>query len=205
MQYESVKYNKCVRLPDSVGGVLDCGCHFSIVSPLSFDGPQLWCSIKRAFLSPSPHTCTLCPVFSLDHSVVGLAPPCTCWRKDTITRFCASHTSSTWSAFNIISQELVFFSFLYIKCFELDVEFAFNNRFVGTHHEETAGLESIFVSLFSAWSTKDECDEDCFSPRRYCNWLVIAHFNTLQHNSLPMLIIAHCNTLQHTALPTLLV
>ena len=32
---------------------------------------------KRVFLSLSPHTCTLCPIFSLDPSVVGLVPPCT--------------------------------------------------------------------------------------------------------------------------------
>ena len=38
------------------------------------------------FLSTFPYTCTLCPMFSLDPSVVGLANPWTCWRKDTITR-----------------------------------------------------------------------------------------------------------------------
>jgi len=48
--------------------------------------------------SPSPHTCALCLMFSLDPSVVGLAPPCTFWRKDTITRLCASHTCVKWSA-----------------------------------------------------------------------------------------------------------
>jgi len=32
---------------------------------------------KRVFLSLSPHTCTLCPMFSLDPSVVGLVPPYT--------------------------------------------------------------------------------------------------------------------------------
>jgi len=36
-------------------------------------------------------------MFSLDPSVVGLANPCTCWRKDTITRLCASHTCVTRS------------------------------------------------------------------------------------------------------------
>jgi len=35
---------------------------------------------------------------TLDPSVVGLIPPCTCWRKDTITRLCTSHTCVTWSA-----------------------------------------------------------------------------------------------------------
>jgi len=62
---------------------------------------------ERVFLSPSPHTCTLCPMFPLDPSVVGLASPCTCWRKDTITRLCAWHTCVTWSA-------KVFLSFLLV-------------------------------------------------------------------------------------------
>jgi len=53
---------------------------------------------ERVFLSLSPHTCTLCPMFSLDPSVVGLAPPYTCWRQDIITRLCASHTCVTWLA-----------------------------------------------------------------------------------------------------------
>ena len=52
---------------------------------------------KRMLLYLSPHTCTLCSMSSLDPSVVGLAPLCTCWRKDTITRFCASHTCVTES------------------------------------------------------------------------------------------------------------
>jgi len=33
----------------------------------------------RVFLSLSPHTCTLCPMFSLDPSVVGLVPLCPEW------------------------------------------------------------------------------------------------------------------------------
>ena len=53
---------------------------------------------ERVFLSLSHHACTLYSMLSLDPSVVGLAPPCTCWKKDTITRFCASHTCVTWSA-----------------------------------------------------------------------------------------------------------
>jgi len=52
---------------------------------------------ERVFLSLSPHTCTLCPMFSLDPSVVSLAYPCTCWRMDTNTRLCASHTCVAWS------------------------------------------------------------------------------------------------------------
>jgi len=34
----------------------------------------------------------------------------------------------------MIGEELVFFSFLYIKLFELGVEVAFNNQFTVTHH-----------------------------------------------------------------------
>ena len=82
------------------------------------------------FLSRFPHTCTLCPVFSLDPSVVGLVPPCTCWRKDTIAWLCPSHTCVTWSA-----KSLPFFFFLYIKLFELGVEVAFNHRSAITHHK----------------------------------------------------------------------
>jgi len=58
----------------------------------------LYALYKRVFFSWSPHTCTLCPMFSLDPSVVGLVPPCTYWRKDTIIRLCTSHTCVTWSA-----------------------------------------------------------------------------------------------------------
>ena len=81
---------------------------------------------KRVFLSLSPHTCTVCPMFSLDPFVV----PCTCWRKDTITRLCASHTCVTWSA-----NSLFFCSFLYIKLFQFGVKVAFNNWFTVTHHK----------------------------------------------------------------------
>ena len=37
---------------------------------------------------------------------------------------------------HMIGEELVFFSFLYIKLFELGVEVAFNHRSVVTHHKE---------------------------------------------------------------------
>jgi len=40
IQYELVKYNKCVRFPDS-GGVLNCDSQLTKLSPLSFVGPQL--------------------------------------------------------------------------------------------------------------------------------------------------------------------
>jgi len=53
---------------------------------------------EHVFLSTSPYTWTLCPMFSLDPFVVCLANTCTCWRQYRITRSCASHTCVTWSA-----------------------------------------------------------------------------------------------------------
>jgi len=52
---------------------------------------------ERVFFFTSPYTCTLCPMFSLDPSLVGLASTCTCW-WNIITRLCAPHTCVTWSA-----------------------------------------------------------------------------------------------------------
>jgi len=39
-----------------------------------------------------PYTCTLCPMFSTDPSVFGLASPCTCRRKTRITQSSALET-----------------------------------------------------------------------------------------------------------------
>ena len=75
----------------------------------------------------SPYTCTLCRIFSLDPSIVGLASSSTCWRKDKIT----SHTCVTWSA-KILS---FFSSCTIIKLFELGVEVALINRSVVTHNK----------------------------------------------------------------------
>ena len=66
-------------------GVLDCDSQFTILSPPLFDWPQLWrftsvCS--SLYLLTRTHCA---PMFTLDPSVVDLVPPCTCWRKDTIT------------------------------------------------------------------------------------------------------------------------
>jgi len=83
----------------------------------------------RVFLSPLPHTCTLCPMFSLDPFVVGLANPCICWRKDTITQSCTSHICVTWSA-----KTLSFFPSC-ISNFLLGVEVAFINWSAVTHHK----------------------------------------------------------------------
>ena len=77
------------------GGVLDCDAQFTILSWTIVRRAPALTLYKRVFLSLSPHTCTLCPTFSLDPSVVGLVPSRNCWKKDTITRLCASNTCIT--------------------------------------------------------------------------------------------------------------
>jgi len=52
----------------------------------SFDA--LWACVPL-YISLHVH---MCPMFSLDPSVVGLASPCTCWWKDKIKWSCALHT-----------------------------------------------------------------------------------------------------------------
>ena len=50
---------------------------------------------------------------------------------------------------SMIGEELVFFSFLYIKLFKLVVEVAFNNPSVVTHHK-------VDVLKFPLWSSSSE-------------------------------------------------
>ena len=95
-------------------------------------------------------------MFSLDPSVVGLVSPCTCWRKDTITRLCASC--------HVIGEELVFFPFLYIKLFELDimlfelgVEVALNHGSADTHNKVNLLKFQLQSSSFAS-----ECTDDAF-------------------------------------------
>jgi len=94
----------------------------------------------------------LCPMFSIDPSVVGLANPWTCWRKDTITRWCTSHTCVTWSA-----KSLSFVPSCEIKLFELGVEVVFNNLNASavTHHK-------VNLLKFPLWSSWSEHTDDAF-------------------------------------------
>jgi len=55
----------------------------------------------------------------------------------------------------MIGEELVFFSFLYIKLFELGVEVAFNNRSAVTHHK-------VNLLKFPLWSGSFERADDAF-------------------------------------------
>ena len=71
----------------------------------SSKGTKLLFYVMKATINQSPHTCTLCPMFSLDPSVVGLVPPCTCWRKETITWLCTSHTCVTRDMKRLVSAK----------------------------------------------------------------------------------------------------
>ena len=72
------------------GVVFDCDSHFTILSTLSFDGPQLrrfmnvCSSLVHIVPNVLPRSLCGCPRTSLHH-----------WRKDTITRLCASYTCVT--------------------------------------------------------------------------------------------------------------
>jgi len=73
-------------------GLAQVGCFLFSCSCLAV------CLCECVFLLTSPYACTLCLMLFLGPFVFGLAGPCTCWRKDRITRSCASHTCVTWLA-----------------------------------------------------------------------------------------------------------
>jgi len=80
----TVKYIKCFCPPDSRGGLRLRIPFYHPESTIVRRAPALTL-YESVFLSLPPYTCTLCLMFYLDPSVVGLTPPCTCWRKNTIT------------------------------------------------------------------------------------------------------------------------
>jgi len=94
-------------------------------------------------------------MFSLDPSVpVGLALPCICWRLEEghihlIVRFAY--------LCHMIGEELVFFSFLYIKLSELGVAVVFSNQSAAavTHHK-------VNLIKFPLWSSSFERTDDAF-------------------------------------------
>jgi len=94
-------------------GVLDPSSQFTILRSTIVRRAPALTLYERVFLSLSPHTCTLCPMFSLDPCVVGLAPSCTCWRKDKITQLCASHTCVTWPLVFFLTGIAIFISWAF--------------------------------------------------------------------------------------------
>jgi len=71
--------------------ILPSWVHYRLTGP-SFDA--VWACISL-YMSSHVH---IVPN-GLPRSLCGWsAPPCICWRKDTITRLCTSHTCVTWPA-----------------------------------------------------------------------------------------------------------
>jgi len=108
------------------GRVLDCGNQFTILSPQSFNGPQLWRSMS---------VCS--SLYLLTHAHCAWCSPSTrilLWLASYLLAPAGGRTQSpdcalpkrtqVWGAYlcNMIGKELVFLSFLYIKLFELGVE-----------------------------------------------------------------------------------
>ena len=100
---------------------------------------------ERVFLSLSPHTCTLCPVF-FDPSIplwlasYLLAPAGGRTHLSPIARFAY--------LCRMIGEETVLFFFLYIKLLERGVEVALNNRFAVTHYKVNLLKFSLRSSIF---------------------------------------------------------
>jgi len=129
MQYEWLKFNKCVRLLDSGGGSwivipsLPSSVHYRSTGP-SFDA--LWAFVP---LSISSHV----------HIVPDVLPRSLCgWPRTSVHLLEEGHNRPIVRfayLCHMIGGELVFFSFLRIKLFELGVQVAFNNRSAVTHHK----------------------------------------------------------------------
>ena len=109
-------------------GVLDCNFQFTILSPLSFDGPSfdaLWACVS---LYISFHV----------HVVPDVLPRSPCgWRQ--VLAPAEGGTESPDCEVRIpVSHDRCFFpflSFLYLKLFEFGVEVAFYNGSAVTHHK----------------------------------------------------------------------
>jgi len=105
-------------------------------------------AFQLVFLLTSPYTCTLCPMFSLDPSVVGLVNPL------HLLDHGQNHPIVCFAYLcRMIGGEFVFLSLLYIKLFKLGVEVAFNKRSAGTHNQ-------VNLLKFSFSNSCSECTDD---------------------------------------------
>jgi len=111
------------------GGVLDCDSQFTILSPLLFDGPSF--DALQACVPPS--------ISSHVHIVPNVLPRSLCgWPRTSLQLLEEGHNHPIVRfayLSRVIGEEIVFFSFLYIKLFELSVEVALNHRSAVTHHK----------------------------------------------------------------------
>ena len=114
-----------------LGWRLDCGSQFTILSPLSFDGPQLWrsvsvCSSLHLLTRAHCAHCSSSIPLTLPSQVLAPAKRRT-ESYDRALRLPVSH-----------DRRRIGFSFLqglYIKRFELDAEGTFYNRSAVTHNK----------------------------------------------------------------------
>jgi len=111
------------------GGVLDCDSHFTILSPPSFDGPQLWRSMSvcsSLYLLTRAH-CARC------------SPSIPLWLASYLLAPAGGRTQSPDCALRIpVSHDrrrACLFPVLYIKLFELGVSVALIQWSVVTHHK----------------------------------------------------------------------
>ena len=150
-------------------------------------------------------------MFSLDPSVVGLVPPCTCWRKDTITRLCTLHTCVTRSA-KILSQlqphDTSPTQHKHTDIYKL--AHRHTHKYKCDHRQAvwTRGGKSKHVVQQENENTKSRCTplvSDCIISANFPSATQIsANFSTVTHKHKPFLHFSptHTLTLSHT--PTLI-
>ena len=143
------------------GGALDGDFHFTILSLLSFDGPQLWRSISvcsSLYLLTRAYCAWSSPSIPLWLASCLLAPAEERTRSpDSVLRIPVSHDR----------QRACLFPFLYIKLFELGVEVAFNNRSAVTRRKDnllkfpsrSSSFERTDERFIYSVFTKDTLDE----------------------------------------------
>ena len=130
------------------GGVLDFDSQFTILSPPSM-GPSFDALQACVRLSISSHV----------HTVPDVLPWSLCGWPRTSLHLLEEGDNHPIVRFaylcHMIGEELVFFSFLYIKLFELGVEVAFNHRSAVTHNK-------VNVLKFPLQSSSFERTDDTF-------------------------------------------
>jgi len=125
-------------------------------------GLGLWFTVYYCSTGPSFDALKACvplSIFSHVHIVPCLFPRSLCgWPRTSLHLLEEGHNHPIVRfayLCHMIGEELVFFSFLYIKLFELDVEVAFNNQSAVTHHK-------VNLLKFPLWSSSFVRTDDAF-------------------------------------------
>ena len=163
------------------GEVLDYDFQFTILSPLSFDGPQFWHSISMCsslYLLTRAH-CARCspsiPLWLSSHLLApdgGKMPSPHCVLRIPVShdrrRACLFFPSCTWSS----AKSLFFFPSqgVYMKLFELGVEVAFNNWSAVIHHKVNLLKSPLWSSSF------EHIDDAFFAAHLLSAWMSASSF-----------------------------